>query len=82
MTFDTPPFFRRAIIPWYDSNVVCAVLILLFLAVFAFSVIGIRTALFMKSGSTVLWVPSLLGGLSFFLVMRILIRLLNRKKNS
>lgn len=38
------PVFRKKIIPWYDTNVLCVVMIVFMLFVFAFAIIGIIAA--------------------------------------
>ena len=44
MRLDPNPLFRRAIIPWYDSTALCAVLIVAMVVLVIFSITGIMVA--------------------------------------
>lgn len=81
MQLDQNPFFRKAITPWYDSNLSCWILIFMLCLVFAFATVGI----FVAAGSDTLaphvWFPATLAGLCLFLVIKICLRLKRRAKN-
>ncbi len=79
MKLDKNPFFRKPVTPWYDSNIACWTLIAFLVLVFLFSLIGIIAAsdnLYFKAHT---WFPVFLAFISFFLVIKILLRLGKRR---
>jgi uncharacterized protein (DUF983 family) len=42
--YNEEPFYKRTILPWYQSNVISIVIILIMSGLIAFSVIGIQVA--------------------------------------
>jgi hypothetical protein len=81
MQFNNNPVFRKAIVPWYDSNPLCRTLIFAMLVVFAFSIDGIVVALNNQEFVEHVWFPGLLACLSLFLVIKIFFRLKTRSKS-
>ncbi len=82
MQLDQNPFFRKAITPWYDSNFTCWVIIIAMIFVFIFAVAGIFVGKGNPAFSGHVWFPSFLAFLSFFLIVKILLRLKKRSKNN
>ncbi|MFO7753358.1 MAG: hypothetical protein R6V41_09590 [Desulfobacteraceae bacterium] len=80
MKLEKNPFFRKIITPWYDSDVVCWAVAVLSFLVFAFSVLGIKTAAQNDSFLGYIWFPVLLCTLSLVLFLKIVIRVTRRKK--
>ena len=70
--------FRKAFIPWYDTEfamlltLACAVVVLLF------SITGVAASLDTTGYNAYIWVPCLLGLLSLIVTISILIRLIRR----
>lgn len=81
MQLDKNPFFRKAITPWYDSSFSCWFLVVMMTIVFAFAVNGVIVASSSLYFKEHVWFPGLLSGLSFFLVVKLLLRLNQRSKN-
>jgi len=81
MQLDQNPFFRKAITPWYDSNLSCWILISLLIFVLIFAAAGIYVALNTAAFSPHAWFPGLLASLSLFLIVKIYLRLKRRAKN-
>jgi len=78
MRLQQTPVHRKAIIPWYDSEVACAVTMLLFLAVFLFAMVGIRVAGEVPLYRTYVWVPTLVTLLSAGGFLSVAARLVRR----
>lgn len=70
--------FRKAFIPWYDTEPVMVFTLVFALLVLLFSLYGVAAALDTPRYGPHLWVPSLLGGLAFVLLVSTLIRLIRR----
>ncbi|MCK5312626.1 MAG: hypothetical protein KAJ62_10980 [Desulfobacteraceae bacterium] len=81
MKLDQNPFFRKAIIPWYESNLSCWIFITICTLALIFSMIGIRVALVDQAFTGFVWLPSLMAFLSLFVLIKILIRLITRRQN-
>jgi formate-dependent nitrite reductase membrane component NrfD len=78
MTREKSPVFRRAIIPWYDSDRVCWIVVGLMLAIAVFSGIGLSVALDSPAFNNYFWLPLLLLLLSTGIAVSTLIRILRR----
>ena len=78
MKREKSPVFRRAIIPWYDSDRVCWIVVGLMLAIAVFSGIGLSVALDRPAFNNYFWLPLLLLLLSTGIVVSTLIRILRR----
>ena len=76
MQLDQSPSFRRTIAPWYDSNTACWALIVFMVPVFLFALSGIGTAAVMAPDH--IWFPGILAFLSFFLILKVYLRLRQR----
>lgn len=77
---DKSPVFRRAIIPWYDSDRACWIVILVGVAAGFFGVVGIGVAQETEAFSAHLWLPAVLTILSAAVVVSTLVRLIRRRK--
>jgi hypothetical protein len=78
MRLDQNPVFRKVIVPWYDSETLCLIVIVCMGLVFFFGITGILVArdhlVFQKH----IWVPILLVLLSGSVIVSIAIRLAKR----
>ena len=70
--------FRKAFIPWYDTNLAMVLTLAFATLVLLFSVTGIAAALDTPRYHAYIWVPSLLGILSLAITISTLIRLIRR----
>ncbi len=72
------PFFRRIIVPWYDSEIACLLVIFMMFLTFLFGVAGIsvtrETAVFNRH----LWIAVLVTLLSVGVLTSTTIRLMKR----
>ncbi len=82
MQLDQNSFFKNRITPWYDSNPVCWIFIILGVISFLFGLSGIMTAVNNFLYINFVWVPSLISILSLFIIIKISIRLIKRKKDA
>lgn len=78
MRHEKNPVFRRAIIPWYDSNRVCWIVVGFMMATAIFSGVGIFAALEESSFRKHFWFPLLLLLLSTGIAVSTLIRMFRR----
>lgn len=72
------PLFRKVILPWYDTEVICILTGVLMILVAVFSIIGIYVALEIPESSAYLWVPALLLILSTVVIVTTALRLFRR----
>ena len=70
--------FRKAFIPWYDTEPVMVLTLAFAVAVMLFSITGVAAALDTPRYHAYIWVPCLLGMLSLVTTLSTLIRLLRR----
>lgn len=78
MRLDSKPVYRKVISPWYDSELLCASIIVLMAGVFLFACAGISVAGDHPVWSTYLWVPILLAILSAWVLFSTSLRLFKR----
>ena len=78
MPREKPPVFRRAIIPWYDSDRVCWIIVGFMLFTAVFSIAGLFTALEEPDHQRHIWLPALLLLLSTAITISTLIRMFRR----
>jgi K+ transporter len=71
--------FRKAAVPWYDSDVACAITAACMLIVFLFAIEGIYLARQLSQFRNYQWVPLLLAALSLTVLVSTLIRLIARR---
>jgi hypothetical protein len=78
MKLDQSPLFRKIIVPWYDSEILCLVAIIILFAVMLLGIVGINVAKSTQQYHEYLWMPSLLAVLSGGVILSIVIRLVRR----
>jgi uncharacterized membrane protein YfcA len=78
MRYDRKPVYRKLIVPWYDSETVCFIVIILMLLVFLFSLAGISVATENDEHLSHLWFPILLVLLSGVVIISTVLRLIKR----
>jgi hypothetical protein len=81
MYLDQTPFFRKIIIPWYDSNSACWILMICMLLVFGFALVGVSVARLDPDLAEHAWFPGMLALLAFYLKVKLAFRLRQRFKN-
>lgn len=78
MRLDPNPLFRRIIMPWYDSTLLCWMLLLCMVALLLFSITGIVVAMDNPDYHRYVWVPWVLASLCFFVGFSVAYRLVRR----
>ncbi|MBW2569538.1 MAG: hypothetical protein JRD93_10675 [Deltaproteobacteria bacterium] len=78
MSFNQNPLFRKIIIPWYDSEMVCFIMIAFMFFVLIFSVTGILVAYEKVEYSEHIWLPIILVIMSGLVIVSTAIRLIKR----
>jgi len=79
MQLDQNPFFRKVIIPWYDSKTACLLVLGFLVLVSFFGFLGISVAVENAETFPAIWVPLLLVSASTGVAVSILMRLVNRR---
>jgi hypothetical protein len=72
------PLFRKAIVPWYDSETACLIAIVFLVVVFLFGLMGISVARENVEYHEHVWVAVLLAVLSGAVLVSTAIRLIKR----
>jgi len=72
------PLFRKAIVPWYDSETACLIAIVLLVVVLLFGLVGISVARENVEYHEYMWVAVLLAVLSGAVIVSTAIRLVKR----
>jgi hypothetical protein len=78
MNGDQNPSFRRLIVPWYDSEGACLILIFLMDLVFLFAAVGVEEARRTPEFGGYMGIPVLLMVLSGGVIVSTTIRLIRR----
>ena len=78
MRMDQNPFFRKIIVPWYDSGTSCYIVIVFMGIIIFFGFSGISVARETPGTHAHMWVPVLLIILGAVVILSTLIRLLRR----
>jgi hypothetical protein len=76
--FKSELLFRKAFIPWYDTEPAMFLTLVFAVAVLLFSIVGVAAALDTPRYHAIIWVPCLLGVLSLASTISTLIRLIRR----
>lgn len=76
--FKSELLFRRAIIPWYDTDPAMLLTLAFAVATLLFSLFGVAAVLDTPHYHAAIWVPGLLGILSLTITISMLIRLIGR----
>ncbi|EFK97009.1 membrane protein [sediment metagenome] len=79
MQFDQNPFFRKVIIPWYDSKAASLLVAGFLILVSFFGILGISVAVEDAETFSAAWVPLMLVLTSMGVVVSILMRMINRR---
>lgn len=78
MRYDEKPIYRKLIVPWYDSQKICLVVILLMLLVFLFALAGVSIVGESPEHRTKIWLPTLLLVMSASVIISTAARLIKR----
>jgi hypothetical protein len=78
MRIDQNPLFRKVIVPWYDSESACFIVIFFMALVFLFGFAGILAARETMEYHEHVWVPVLLVLMSGSVIISTIIRLIKR----
>ena len=78
MRLDKNPIYRKVIVPWYDSEAACFIMIILMGFVFLFSHAGVSVARETIEYHEDIWVPVLLMIMSAGVIVSTAIRLIKR----
>lgn len=78
MLIEQKPFFRKVIIPWYDSETACLILIVFMFLVCLFGFAGISVARANVEYNQYIWIAVLLVVLSVVVIISTTIRLIKR----
>ncbi len=78
MRLDQNPVHRKVIVPWYDSETACYIVLGLMLMVLVFGSIGIWVACETAEYGSYVWFPVCLVVLSAGVMLSIIIRLIRR----
>lgn len=78
MRLDENPVYRKVIVPWYDSETACFIVIVFMFLVFLFGFLGISIARETVEYHEHIWVPVFLVVMSGFVIVSTTIRLIKR----
>lgn len=78
MLIEKKPFFRKVIVPWYDSETACLILIVFMFLVCLFGFAGISIARENVEYNQYIWIAVLLVVLSGVVIISTTIRLIKR----
>ena len=78
MQVDLSPVFRKAIVPWHDSDAACMVMSAIMLLVFLFGIDGIKIARQIDAFNSYVWIPVLLSLMSLSVCVSNIIRLIRQ----
>ncbi len=81
MQLDDNPFFRKPITSWYDSNFICRTVMAVTAFALIFGIAGIIIGFGTEEFQEYVWFPVLLSALSFFVLLKIALRMRYRSKN-
>ncbi len=76
---DQSPVFRNMIVPWYDSDAACLVVILFLVLIILFALAGVSVAVENPAYHGDIWVPGLLILLSLAVIASTAARLVRRR---
>ena len=78
MRIDPNPMFRKVIVPWYDSETACLIVIVFMFLVFLFGFAGISVAREQTEYVEYIWIAILLVILSGAVIVSTTVRLVKR----
>ena len=73
--------FRKAFIPWYDTEPAMLLTLVFAVVVLLFSITGVAAGLDTPGYHTYIWVPCLLGVLALIVTISTLMRLIRRESS-
>ena len=76
MRLDPNPLFRRIIIPWYDSPLMCWLILSLMVILLIFSITGITVAEGNPEYKRYVWIPVVMLVSCLFLLVSVSVRLI------
>jgi len=78
MRLDQNPFFRKVIVPWYDADAACFIIIICMGCVLLFSLAGFSVVRENADYHAFIWVPAFLAAMSAGVIVSTVIRLTKR----
>jgi hypothetical protein len=78
MRYAEKPIYRKIIVPWYDSEAACMVILVLMIPVLIFGGIGHGITRRVPEYHDLFWIPSILILLSLLVIILTLSRLIRR----
>jgi hypothetical protein len=78
MRYDQRPVHRKLIVPWYDSNSACIIILATMVGVIIFAIIGISVAAESPEYQRHVWVPIILLAFSLTVLATTARRLIKR----
>ena len=81
MRYDEKPVYRKLIVPWYDTNTACLLVIVFMLLVFFFGLVGVSVAGENTEQYSKIWLPILLIVMSSAIIITTVIRLAKRLRH-
>lgn len=81
MRKDRTPYFRQIIVPWYDSDPACYIVMVFLGLILIFGFIGISVVREIPDNQGYIWVPVTLILLSVSVIISTLIRLMKRYRH-
>jgi hypothetical protein len=78
MRIDQNPLFRKVIVPWYDSEAACFIVIFFMFLIFLFGFAGISVTRENTEYHEHVWIPVLLVAMSGGVIISTTIRLIKR----
>jgi hypothetical protein len=78
MQLDDSPLYRRTIIPWYDSETACLLVVVFMFPVVLFALGGIKVADEHAQYQAFAWLPVLLAVLASWVIVSTTFRLVQR----
>jgi hypothetical protein len=78
MLLDPKPVYRKVILPWYDSDIVCFATLLFAGFVLFFGFCGIQAAYETVAYRDYVWIPGLMIAMDLVVYVSIAFRLINR----
>jgi hypothetical protein len=80
MRLEESSLYGKVIIPWYDSDALMIAVIVAMVPVFLFAVVGLVVSFEAPSHRAAVWVPAVLAGGSFFVLISASVRLIKRRR--
>jgi len=75
------PMYRKVIVPWWDSEIACFLIIISMFVVFLFGMMGVSVTHESLSYRPFIWLPVLVAMLSVLVILSTTIRLIRRYRS-